>query len=158
MKSKAILSLILVLTLMFSSAVPVLAAGTAQTTQSVTVTADNPINRFTTFIKNIIDRIVELWNQIDIFFEVKSEGVQNTKNVNAIHMLKSVTDTIGDSFIITTDDGKVIVIDGGMITETDYFLEYLRQATDRRKPHIDAWFLTHPHDDHCEVFLNVIEN
>ncbi|MEE1066621.1 MAG: MBL fold metallo-hydrolase [Acutalibacteraceae bacterium] len=158
MKSKAILSLILVFILMFSSAVPVLAAGTAQITQSVTVTADNPINRFTTFFKNIIDRIVELWNQIDIFFEVKSEGVQNTKNVNAIHMLKSVTDTIGDSFIITTDDGKVIVFDGGMTSETDYFLEYLRQATGNRKPHIDAWFLSHPHDDHCEVFLNVIEN
>lgn len=45
-----------------------------------------------------------------------------------------------------------------MITETDYFLEYLRQVTDKRKPHIDAWFLTHPHDDHCEVFLNLIEN
>ena len=38
---------------------------------------------------------------------------------NAIHMLKSVTNTIGDSFIITTSDGKVIVIrDGGELEIT----------------------------------------
>ena len=78
-------------------------------------------------------------------------------NQNAIHMLKSVTDTIGDSFIITTEDGKVIVIDGGHRTETDYFVEYLKSATGQRKPHIDAWFLSHAHDDHCEVFLEVVE-
>ncbi|MBR6702658.1 MAG: TIM barrel protein, partial [Clostridia bacterium] len=73
------------------------------------------------------------------------------------HMLKSVTDTIGDSFIITTSDGKVIVIDGGQRTETPYFIEYLKAATGRAKPHIDAWFLSHAHDDHCEVFLEVVE-
>ena len=49
----------------------------------------------------------------------RKEKVKNTMNQNAIHMLKSVTDTIGDSFIITTEDGKVIVIDGGHNTETD---------------------------------------
>ena len=79
-------------------------------------------------------------------------------NQNAIHMLKSVTDTIGDSFIITTEDGKVIVIDGGRKTETDYFVEYLKAVTGKRRPHIDAWFLSHAHDDHCEVFLEVAEH
>ena len=77
---------------------------------------------------------------------------------NAIHMLRSVTDTIGDSFIITTEDGRVIVIDGGYKTETNYFVEYLKTVTGTSKPHIDAWFLSHAHDDHCEVFLEVAEN
>jgi len=40
---------------------------------------------------------------------------------NTIHMLKSVTDTICNSFIITTEDGKIIVIDGGFHTETSIF-------------------------------------
>ena len=78
MKRKAILSFILVLAMLFTSAFPVSAA---KTTQLATVAADDFINRFTSFFENIADRIVELWNQIDIFFEVKSEGVQNTKNV-----------------------------------------------------------------------------
>lgn len=77
------------------------------------------------------------------------------KRQNAIHMLRSVTDTIGDSFIITTEDGKVIVIDGGHTTETDAFLQKLRAVTGERVPHIDAWFLSHAHDDHCEVFLEL---
>ncbi len=77
---------------------------------------------------------------------------------NAMYMLKSVTNTIGDSFIITTSDGKVIVIDGGFRSETDCFIKYLKQVTGTEKPHVDAWFLSHPHDDHCEVFLEVAEH
>ena len=76
---------------------------------------------------------------------------------NEIHMLKSVTDTIGNSFIITTEDGKVIVIDGGFPSETDYFREYLKLVTGREKPHIDAWFLSHLHDDHVSVFFEMVE-
>ena len=98
------------------------------------------------------------WNRQKYFFQVKKEKVTNSMNRNAIHMLKSVTDTIGDSFIITTEDGKVIVIDGGHKTETDYFLEYLKAVTGQDRPHIDAWFLSHAHDDHCEVFLEIVEN
>ena len=72
-------------------------------------------------------------------------------------MLKSVTDTIGNSFIITTEDGKLIVIDGGFPSETDYFKEYLKKVAGTEKPHIDAWFLSHPHDDHATVFFEMIE-
>jgi len=79
-------------------------------------------------------------------------------NKNAVYMLRSVTDTIGDSFIITTEDDKVIAIDGGHKTETDHFIEYLKKVTGRAKPHIDAWFLSHAHDDHCEAFLEIAEN
>ena len=72
-------------------------------------------------------------------------------------MLRSVTDTICDSFIITTDDGKIIVIDGGHRTETENFISYLKELTGNDRPHIDAWFLSHAHDDHCEVFLETVE-
>ena len=77
---------------------------------------------------------------------------------NVIYMLKSVTDTIGDIFIITTEDDKVIVIDGGHKSETDNFVRYLKSITGSENPHIDAWFLSHPHDDHCEVFFNIAEH
>lgn len=77
---------------------------------------------------------------------------------NAIHMLRSVTDTICLSLIITTEDGKVIVVDGGFPTETEHFLESLREITGRKRPHIDTWFLTHPHDDHISVFLKIMRD
>jgi len=77
---------------------------------------------------------------------------------NTIHMLKSVTDTICNSFIITTEDNKIIVIDGGHYSECAYFLPYLKQVAGTGHPHVDAWFLSHPHDDHIEVFYDIVEN
>ena len=85
----------------------------------------------------------------------RKDKTECTAGKNAVHMLKSVTNNICDSFIITTDDGKVIVVDGGFVTETGYFIRCLKQIAGSETPHIDAWFLTHPHNDHCEVFLNI---
>ena len=113
---------------------------------------------FTAFFEGVFARIKSFFDQIKYYFEVKKEGVPNTMNKNAIHMLNSVTNTICDSFIITTEDGKVIVIDGGFKTETDYFIQYLKAVTGQKKPKIDAWFLSHPHTDHVEVFYEAAEN
>ena len=77
---------------------------------------------------------------------------------NAIHMLKSVTNIQMNSFIITTESGKVIAIDGGQRANAAYFLEYLRGLTGADVPHIDAWILTHPHDDHVDTFYEIIEH
>lgn len=80
------------------------------------------------------------------------------KNKNTIYMLGSVADEICNSFIITTEDGKLIVIDGGYACETTNFLEHLRKISCNNKPHIDAWFLTHPHGDHVNCFFDVIDH
>ena len=158
---KKLLSLILILVMLLTAVSPVLAAGAVQAQAASAVSADAgeaPGSRFVAFFRTIYDKLVALWNRFKAIFTIRKEQVQNTMNQNAIHMLKSVTDTIGDSFIITTADGKVIVIDGGHKTETDYFIEYLKSVTGQCRPHIDAWFLSHAHDDHCEVFLEVAEN
>lgn len=78
--------------------------------------------------------------------------------IDKIHMLASVTDTICNSFIITTSDGKLIVIDGGYDSETAHFLENLKDISGENVPHIDAWFLTHPHNDHVNCFFDVLEH
>lgn len=83
---------------------------------------------------------------------------KNKSFKNTIHMLNSVKDTICNSFIITTDDGRLIVIDGGYGNEIDNFLENLKRISCENKPHIDAWFLTHPHSDHVNCFFNVMEH
>ncbi len=155
MKTKTILAFLLVLLLTFSSASPASAALKTKTMDP----AKTPIS---------VDRISkpdddcykrnQLCQEMEKYAEVvKNEGVSNTMNQNVIHMLKSVNELIGDSFIITTKDGRVIVIDGGKYQETAYFIEYLKAVTGQQKPHIDAWFLSHPHDDHCEVFLKTAE-
>ena len=59
--------------------------------------------------------------------------------------------------VIKTADGKIIAIDGGHYGESEAFLEYLRTLTGEEIPHIDAWLLTHPHDDHIEVFCEIMD-
>ena len=157
MKRKSLLCLFLVAAFLFLSCAPVCAASAVPAASASVGSASRPFRSIASFFQWLWNWIKSLWHRIKTHFEVKKEDVRNTMNQNAIHMLKSVTDTIGDSFIITTEDGKVIVIDGGHRTETDYFVEYLKSATGQRKPHIDAWFLSHAHDDHCEVFLEVVE-
>ncbi|MBR4726879.1 MAG: TIM barrel protein [Clostridia bacterium] len=154
------MSWILVFALVFATALPAFAA--APQAASAAAAAQDDTERFgadiLSFFQNLFSKIRSWFAQIKYRSEIKKEKVSNTMNQNAIHMLRSVTDTIGDSFIITTEDGKVIVIDGGHKTEADYFVEYLKAVTGQKKPHIDAWFLSHPHDDHCEVFLEIVEH
>ena len=159
-RMKKIFSLFLVLLMMFAAAAP--AAGAAVSgPPAVSVSSPRSAGqdfgeRFITFFSDLFGRIKAFFERLKYIFDVRK--TECTMNKNAIHLLKSVTDTIGDSLIITTADGKTIVIDGGYRSETDYFIEYLKAATGQRRPHIDAWFLSHPHDDHCEVFLEVVEN
>jgi len=63
-----------------------------------------------------------------------------------------------NSFIVETEDGKWILIDGGWRKDGIYLLEYLQKVTGKEKPHIDAWFLTHAHQDHICCFLDIVEN
>ena len=158
------LSILLTALLIFACAVPVIAsaqdADVSVTAEQTTSAEDQQTcaEKFKSYFTDLFDKIKALFERLKAFFQVKNEKVECTMNKNAIHMLRSTQDTICDSFIITTEDGKVIAIDGGHRFETDYFIEYLKSATGRCKPHIDAWFLSHPHDDHCEVFLEVAEN
>ncbi|MBR4451725.1 MAG: TIM barrel protein [Clostridia bacterium] len=157
MKIKSIVSLFLVFILLFSAVTPACAAVSAADDASAASSGEDFFGSIAEFFKTMFESIKAFFDRIGAYFEVKREGVKKTMNKNAVHMLKSVTDTICDSFIITTEDGKVIVIDGGHRTETGYFIEYLKAVTGQSKPHIDVWFLSHAHDDHCEVFLEVVE-
>lgn len=77
---------------------------------------------------------------------------------NAIHLLQTQTPIQMQSNIITTSDGKVIAVDGGHKQDACYFIDYLKKITGQEKPLIDAWFLTHAHNDHFDCFFEVIEN
>ena len=63
-------------------------------------------------------------------------------------------------YLLRTADGKLFCIDGGTKAETDAFLALARQVV--RCPagerlHIDGWFLTHPHNDHIDVFIDCVK-
>lgn len=67
--------------------------------------------------------------------------------------LESQVNTIGNSYVIQTANGKVIVMDGGDKAETDY----LRGFIDALGSKVDAWIISHPHDDHIWALLNILK-
>ncbi len=63
-----------------------------------------------------------------------------------------------NSFIITTAEGKIIVIDGGYRRDAEKLLKKLREISGCHTPHVDAWFLSHIHNDHVDAFLELVEH
>lgn len=64
------------------------------------------------------------------------------------------------SYVIKTRNGKIIVIDGGYVTEdsdAEYLLSFLQDITGKTVPNVDAWFFTHPHADHIGAFEGLAE-
>lgn len=58
------------------------------------------------------------------------------------------------SYVIRTVHGRVIVVDGGSPGDADY----LRQFLKKQGYVVDAWFLTHPHDDHFGALQGLRES
>lgn len=61
----------------------------------------------------------------------------------------------GMGYILVTENGKLIVIDGGCPNDTEDFLALLEKNADGEKPTVEMWIITHPHGDHDGV-LNTI--
>lgn len=57
-------------------------------------------------------------------------------------------------YLLITDHGKVIAVDGGTDGDAPEFKRLVRE----NGGHIDLWFLTHPHHDHHDVFANFSEH
>ncbi len=100
---KRLISIILVMVMMFTCAAPAFAVQ-AEPEQTAVYAAEkeNGDNVFIAFFDKLFAKIRAFFESIKYYIVVKKEGVPNTMNKNAIHMLKSVEDAIGDSFIITT--------------------------------------------------------
>lgn len=77
---------------------------------------------------------------------------------NCIYMLAPEAGIQMGAYIICSDDGEAVVIDGGWQSDAQNLLSYLREATGMDIPRISAWILTHPHPDHVEGFLEIMKN
>ena len=54
----------------------------------------------------------------------------------------------GMGYLIVTDGGKLIAIDGGFAEDADDFLALMAEYTGEAVPTVDLWIITHPHGDH----------
>ena len=61
----------------------------------------------------------------------------------------------GMGYIIVTDNGKLICIDGGGTRKDGEGMISLLEKNTVGKPAVDLWILTHPHNDHFEALWNI---
>jgi beta-lactamase superfamily II metal-dependent hydrolase len=54
----------------------------------------------------------------------------------------------GMGYLIVTEGGRLIVIDGGFAEDVPDLLALMRQHTGADVPTVDLWIITHPHGDH----------
>jgi len=58
------------------------------------------------------------------------------------------------SYVIRTVHGRLIVIDGGRDGDAPYLTAFLKDLGGR----VEAWFITHPHGDHCDALREILGN
>jgi len=68
--------------------------------------------------------------------------------------IPSHKNTIGNSYVFRTSGGKVIVMDGGF-PEEDFTLRGFIGALGNE---VEAWFISHPHDDHMGALYSILKN
>ncbi len=67
--------------------------------------------------------------------------------------LPSQINTIGNSYVFRTNNGKVIVIDGGVKEEAIYLRGFLAALGNK----VEIWFVSHPHPDHIGALNEILK-
>ena len=70
-----------------------------------------------------------------------------------VWQIPSHSNTIGNSYVFQTNTGKVIVMDGGYPEEA-YTLRGFIGALGNE---VEAWFISHPHDDHMGALWEILK-
>lgn len=82
-------------------------------------------------------------------------GLQiNDKQKTKLIQLSDNTSRQMMGYVLKTNTGKIIVIDGGTTGDTDNLVRILKQNGGK----VDLWFLTHAHDDHAGAFTQIANN
>jgi len=89
-----------------------------------------------------------------LFFIFMTLGATSKSKSNfVVWQLPSQINTIGNSYVFQTSDGKIAVMDGGVKEETDYLRGFLAALGN----HVDIWFVSHPHPDHIGAITEILK-
>ena len=86
----------------------------------------------------------------------ETKQFRNAKRRKAVfYLLPPTTGGQMMGCVIQTVDKKTIVIDGGRRGDGEQLMNFILKKADA---HVDAWFFTHPHQDHLGAFCNIFNN
>ncbi len=90
---------------------------------------------------NAVENIEKQWNS-------------KKKPAFTLWQIPSHSNTIGNSYIFQTAKGKVIVMDGGFGEEANTLRGFLGALGNE----VEAWFISHPHNDHMGALTEILKN
>lgn len=79
---------------------------------------------------------------------------QSQKSDFVMWQLPSQINTHGNSYVFRMNNGKVVVMDGGVKEETPYLRGFLAALGN----HVEAWFISHPHFDHMGALNEILKD
>jgi beta-lactamase superfamily II metal-dependent hydrolase len=91
-----------------------------------------------------------------VFFVFALAGNVNSQIKSDFEMwqLPSQINTIGNSYIFRTAEGKIAVMDGGVSDEAPYLRGFLAALGNK----VDIWFISHPHPDHMGALFEILKD
>ena len=66
--------------------------------------------------------------------------------------IPSYADAIGNSYVFQSDQGRIIVMDGGYESEAEKLAAFLKDLGGT----VEAWFVSHPHRDHIGALYQIL--
>lgn len=87
-----------------------------------------------------------------IFIGISSIIIGKMQNTVTLTQLAGQSSRQMMGYLLRTKNGKLIVIDGGTKEDAIQLLEQIQENGGK----VDAWFLTHAHDDHVGAFTQII--
>ena len=57
------------------------------------------------------------------------------------------------SMIFKSSDGKILVVDGGVASDSEHLLSEIKELGG----YVDAWLITHPQDDHVGALMDILD-
>lgn len=90
----------------------------------------------------------------DAKVDVSRQWQSKKKSSFTMWQIPSHKNTIGNSYVFRTSEGKIIVMDGGFPQEEFFMRGFLASLGNE----VEAWFISHPHDDHMGTLNEILKN
>lgn len=74
----------------------------------------------------------------------------------SLYQIHSATPIQMMSYVVKTQDGSLVVIDGGNKGDAESLLSFLYEVSGGKTPVVRTWFLTHNHIDHVDAFSRIM--
>lgn len=89
-----------------------------------------------------------------------SVTVKAVEKQAVLHQLCPDELMLGNSYVIKTKNDKLIVIDGGGVhfDDSGYLYSELQRISNKEVPEVEAWILSHLHDDHVTEFTLLVND